>query len=1078
MIINISTPYPVFKKGQQLKSSSLTGIVTFAGQEDQDTRTYLEGSGIFYGLDVVVDEAAGTVRLRPGTAVTSDGQLFSLEDEIIYNGIGKTSEGKDFDVPLLDRTATVMVLSNTNENHNELIYRLSGNDPGNPEREPDTTPYLVILIVRSDESTEDSCLYGYENSESKKTLEVEAALIPKSFFTQAELDAWFINDATEAGDKDPVINRFGYTASEGGPHISFEPFTSWAAVSTGFDDVCKAAEPLIGTAFKSVYELVKEKLGLDPVNPFDSLTENLQKLREGVGARGGRQYPWLYDYYRDLVATYQELVATDLFSYLSLMPKKSRFRGYIALHSIRTMSLSGQEKINYRMGLYRPPFADLGIDALDRPRLLIQRLKYLADVSHTRFDDQNFPSFGVRFTPDAGINKLLSERAIPFYYKNPSELSAYWNAAATRNRRTFNIPGITDDKDRKFLLANMDGYDFFRIKGHTGETVQITQDAIADLRRDLHLPFDIKVVYLGDDEDMDQLIRERSAEFSDLTVILEKIVNDIRCARTCSDNFEEVIFGREFDRNAIGDMFEALVTLFGKPPVDLEKKIAEICSKEGTCNDDDKTCCRAHLTSLYAVCEEYVRRKGELTSSLLFHRFAEEHPGLEHNGGVPKGGTLVLVCAKTNVASLSEAEKSKLVNLMLSSKEEEKAAAMSLAKELEGYEVVADFCLPYICCSSKPAINLILRESPPVARFSIIKQEEMPEGQGVAISLRNQSLRADAYHWELYDYKGVFITDKDTTSLNDVVEFELERKRGVVFTVVLTASREGMESQFSKEITICPLKDVKLTSNGKVTVDWDISRTDEIGIEATPYGGAFSLILQQNDNQEPIDPLNFDVTWKEDKKHATLKLEDPQVGIYFLDYTFEDVQDCKESFARLTISAFVPASKESAPDTGTTADPNANARSIVNSDAVFNKRILGYRSDVNKMAKEDETLSEDSRWTDTKSFLLASGAPEVLHAGYEKLQATLQTGFTKLKAAQKVQVIKLLVYATAYYIDRLIVESPEKVPAIARKLVKAAADSITAQKDGLAQWQQVWNTTGIVTAENEKTVNTYKGIVA
>jgi hypothetical protein len=130
------------------------------------------------------------------------------------------------------------------------------------------------------------------------------------------------------------------------------------------------------------------------------------------------------------------------------------------------------------------------------------------------------------------------------------------------------------------------------------------------------------------------------------------------------------------------------------------------------------------------------------------------------------------------------------------------------------------------------------------------------------------------------------------------------------------------------------------------------------------------------------------------------------------------------------------------------------------------------------MAKEDETLKDDSRWTDTKSFLLASGAPEVLHVGYEKLQTTLQAGFTKLKAAQKAQVIRLLVYATAYYVDRLIAESPEKVPAIARKLVKTAAESITTQRDGLAQWQQVWNTTGIVTAENEKTVNTYKGLIA
>lgn len=1070
MIINNTTAYPFFKKGQQLTSGSLKGIVDFAELEDQDTRVYLEGSGIFYGLAIEKNDAAGVIRLKPGTAVTSDGKLFALEQEIIYNGISK-KDGKDFEIDLFDRKATVKVLSNINENHNELVYRLSGTDPGNPQGDKDTTPYLIVLIVRSEESSKPSCLYGYENNESKKSLEVEAALIPRSFFLEGELERWFIGDVTEAGDKDPVINRFGYTESEGGAHISFEQFVSWGAVSEGFADVCTAAEPLIGDACKALYDLAKEKLGLDDANPFDGLTTALQQLHKRVKDGGGKLYPWLYDYYRDLVAAYQELVSTDLFSYLSMIPRKDRFPGYISLGSVRT----GDDELAFRMGLYRPPFADLSINALEKPLLLMKRLKYLADVAHTRFDEKDFPSSGIRFTPDAGINKELSERAIPFYYNNPSDLSQSWNAGLTRNRRTFNIPGITDEKDRKFLLANIDSYNFFRIKGHTGGKIDVTQDEIEVQRKDLHLPFDVKFVYLGVAKDMDPLIRERSASFSDLTVILEKIVYDIRCARTCSDNFEEMIFGEPFDRDEIGSMFEALVDLFDKPPVDLEEKLDVLCSGNGGCNDEDKTCCRAHLTSLYAVYEEYVRRKGELLDGLLFHLFAKQHPGLEHNGGVPKGGTLVLVCAKNDVASLSDDKKSNLVKLLLSSNEAEKAAGISLAKELDGYTVMADFCLPYLCCSGKPSINLVLQDAPPVARFTIEKETPLPEGAGVRVALKNQSLRADEYHWQLFDFTGEFITDKHTNDLNEVVEFELMREKGVVFSILLTASREGMESQFSREITICPQGNVSVTSDDREEVEWDITDTNEIEIEATPYGGIFSLVLQENDNQEDVELTGFDVNWKQDRKHAVLTIHEPQPGIYLLRYGFDDVQGCEESSATLRINAITPAGVQ--PVITKEEDPNVN-RSIVSNDAVFNKRFLGYRDEVNKMSKEDESLLEDSRWVDTKTFLLASGAPEVLHAGYEKLLANLQAGFSKLKAARKAQVISMLVYATAYYTDRLIVASPDKVPATARKLVKAAAESIAAQKDGLAQWQQVWNTTGIATAENEKTVNTYKGLIA
>ena len=42
--------------------------------------------------------------------------------------------------------------------------------------------------------------------------------------------------------------------------------------------------------------------------------------------------------------------------------------------------------------------------------------------------------------------------------------------------------------------------------------------------------------------------------------------------------------------------------------------------------------------------EEYRRRKDELLDELFFHRFAKKHPGLEHNAGVAKGGTFLLVC--------------------------------------------------------------------------------------------------------------------------------------------------------------------------------------------------------------------------------------------------------------------------------------------------------------------------------------------------------------------------------------------------------------------------------------------------
>lgn len=1057
MIINNSTPFPIFKKGQQLKSSSLTGIVNFAKSEIMDTRMYLEGSGIFYGLEVTIDEQNGTIRLSPGAAVTSDGKLFSLEKEIIFKSISE-----EVQVPLLTKTPVVGVLGTGEENHDKLVQRIT----------TDTKTYLILLVMTEKTANEGSCLYGQDVSETSQTNTVQAVLVDKNEIDPAELKKWMISINSSALEEDPFINRFGYKEEGNKGLISFGGFTDWGKVSDGFKAVCKAAEPLIAESFKVMYDQVKDKLGLDPVNPFSGVANTLQTLRESVEKGGGALYPWLYDYYRDLIAAYQELVSTDLFSYLSYLPAKDRFEQYISLGSIR-----GEQGMNYRMGLYRPPFADLSVNALQKPKQLIERLKYLVDAAHTRFQEAaGFPPTEVGFTPDAGINRELSKRAIPFYYKNPAALSESWSAELTRSRRYSTIPGIKDEQDRKYLLANMDGYEFFRIKGHTGALIEPTLDAIEAQRSELHLPFDIKVLYLGVEEDMIELIKDRSASFSDLTVILEKIVNDIRCARTCSDNFEIRIFRKKFDREDIGSMFEALVLLFDGTK-DLEEKLDELCNSENFCFDEDKTCCRSHLTSLYAVYEEYVRRKKELAGNLLFHLFAEKHPGIEHNGGVPKGGTLILVCGKTDPAFLSDEKKSSLVKLMLS----DQAAGISMMEELANYKVLADFCLPYTCCSNRPSINLILQEAPPVALFSIEEQTHLPEGQGTAVVLKNESLRADAYHWELKDYEGTVLKETDTTDINEPGKFELLVENGVVFTITLTASREGMSSKYAIEMTICPEGNVQVTSNGKPVIDWDVSQQSELGIEAFPYGGSFAMVLKQNDNEQELDPTEYDINWKEDKEHLTLTIKQPQTGLYQLRYTFEDIEDCQKGFAILDIHTKVSTEPQPSPvnrDGGPSPAVDKGLTGGAGDAAIFNKRILSYRSGVNAMSKEDETLLEDNRWSDTKAFLLASGAPEELHAAYEKLQATLQTGFTKLKVAQKAQVIKLLIYATAYYIDRLVVVSPDKVPAIAKKLIKAASESVSAQKDGTQQWSQIWSDTGIITTENEKTVAAYKGLIA
>lgn len=80
-----------------------------------------------------------------------------------------------------------------------------------------------------------------------------------------------------------------------------------------------------------------------------------------------------------------------------------------------------------------------------------------------------------------------------------------------------------------------------------------------------------------------------------------------------------------------------------------------------------ENCCLNRFKSLI---ESYKKRAAEVLNLTLFSKFIADHPGAVHMAGVPAGGTFIIVC------------------------------------DIEG-TVVADFALPYICCSDCPPIAFV-----------------------------------------------------------------------------------------------------------------------------------------------------------------------------------------------------------------------------------------------------------------------------------------------------------------------------------------------------------------------------------
>ncbi|MFN6570942.1 hypothetical protein [Dendronalium sp. ChiSLP03b] len=141
--------------------------------------------------------------------------------------------------------------------------------------------------------------------------------------------------------------------------------------------------------------------------------------------------------------------------------------------------------------------------------------------------------------------------------------------------------------------------------------------------------------------------------------------------------------------------------------------------------------------------ETYRQRLKRLMELHLFHKFAQQHPGMEHLGGVPKGGTFILVYVDgQEVEDLLAADKNSTIyqlqtlrtaaiqkgaSLPPAAPEESINSWELLLKELQKRKdiVVADFCLPYRCSSDTAAVSYVLARPRPIV---LLEQTDFCEG--------------------------------------------------------------------------------------------------------------------------------------------------------------------------------------------------------------------------------------------------------------------------------------------------------------------------------------------------------------
>ena len=140
--------------------------------------------------------------------------------------------------------------------------------------------------------------------------------------------------------------------------------------------------------------------------------------------------------------------------------------------------------------------------------MLFTRLKLMVDQISLN-DIGGFEKSPVKITPSRYGPAALSKRCIPYYYKVNTankELYRSWDYRKTSRQRakfnlSYNSPEYTTaDTVVNPLLYDIEQYDFFRVEGHIGKSVNDALPRVKQLQQRFNLPFEtiaLSADYIG-----------------------------------------------------------------------------------------------------------------------------------------------------------------------------------------------------------------------------------------------------------------------------------------------------------------------------------------------------------------------------------------------------------------------------------------------------------------------------------------------------------------------------------------------------------------------------------------------------
>lgn len=663
--------HKVFQKDQVLTAGQLNGLADYLEGQERLSRVELMGIGIIGGLWPRIE--TGQVTIGKGVGVTSNGDLLVLAEDAVCDRYKKYDETAPayppFYTPWDDdptkRGPMIPVF--------ELVRQKAEDEEAqNLSTLPDSlSSYVVVLLMESTLKDPGLCSGANCDNLGKDAVNtLRLLLIPRQ--DAEKLPQNLPATDAEAAGKLPAlaadrVQLFGPASIQ-----TLDLLASCYRLAC--DNIqLKLRDSLIQLNIR-LPGLVAEVFGTDPTSAWMLALNNAQKAFAGKNL--GIQY--YYDFLKDVVETWNALRDCLLEDDSVLCPDFAAFPKHLLLGEL-------SDPRNLRAGLYPSPLIVSQGRLRGHGRFLAAKLDFLI----TNYNPPVPGKDEIRITPSNDERTPLETRAIPYYY--PPPVYRVWNYRLSRTGQAntnlgYHAAGFTGGSAAADPYASQIGrYDFFRIEGHLGQDIENAVTRLRNLIAAKNLPIAVRAVLLH--QDSGHLTLKPPVRFSDLHRLHYVLRNELHSQLARSGAFSQSMLekvqnavahktipdqldlgrdtsetAKDFDNDLQATVAAVSHTLTNprysayRADTGWKAQYHTAVDRAGQFKQTFGPMLRADFTTAFDTLiadnhaqwmgwlETMIEDKGQREDEkLLFANFLRDHPGLEHWGGVERGGTFVLV---------------------------------------------------------------------------------------------------------------------------------------------------------------------------------------------------------------------------------------------------------------------------------------------------------------------------------------------------------------------------------------------------------------------------------------------------